>query len=448
MHAASRARRRSLCMVAAGAALLASSGVGAQDSPETSLALETRWAMDLHGGRSSKLELLATPELDAPLGSDARFVAIARLRADAFDRLSPGDGRREDYVAWSRPARPGHVVEVELRELYIDFRIGRTDVRAGKQQIVWGKADGLKVLDVVDPQDFREFILDDFEDSRIPLWSLNVERRLGPLSVQLLWITDPTVHEIPRPEARFAFTSPLVVPPPPPAFVPVVTSTSHPRRFLRDSDAGLRVSGSRGGWDWTLNYLYRYEDAPVFSRTLPGSLGEPVVVEIGYERSPLVGGSFSKALGDWVLRGEVATALDRRFVSTLLGDRDGVVKTTETSYVLGVDWYGVSSTFISAQLFQSTLAGHHNDELERDDTESTLTLFVRRQFRHDTWSVEVGGLRSIDHGDGLWRLRVIHAVRDDLKVSFGTDLLYGDRAGLFGEFRKADRLFLNVELRL
>jgi hypothetical protein len=186
----------------------------------------------------------------------------------------------------------------------------------------------------------------------------------------------------------------------------------------------------------------------VFSRTLPVAPGEAVVVEIGYERSPLVGGSFSKALGDWVLRGEVATAFDRRLFSTLLSDPDGVVKTRETSYVLGLDWYGLSSTLVSAQLFQSTLAGDHSDELVRDDTESTLTLFVRRQFRHDTWSVELAALRSVDHGDGLCRLRVVHALRDDLNVSIGTDLFYGNRAGLFGEFRNADRLFLNVELRL
>jgi len=421
--------------------------VRAETATELSFTAEAKWAVDLDDGRSSKLDLIGTPELEVWLDGEARVVAIVRLRADAFDRITPSDGRPEDYSRWSRPLRVGDRLEAALRELYVDLRLGEADVRVGKQQIVWGKSDGLKVLDVVNPQDFREFILDDFEDSRIPLWAVNAERRFGPVDVQLLWIPDPTVHELPREGAQFAFTSPLLVPAGPPPGIPVVTRSRHPRRVLRDSDAGLRLSTTLRGWDLTLNYLYRYDDAPVFSRRLPAQPGEPVVVEIRYVRSPLVGGTFSKALGDWVVRGELATSSNRRFASTRLADADGMIETRETSYVLGLDWYGLSDTLVSAQLFQSLLAGSHRDELVRDDTESTLTLFVRRQFARDTWSVELAGLRSLDRGDGLWRLRLRHTLRDDLSVTFGTDLFHGDRDGLFGEFDKRDRVFLNVELR-
>ncbi|WP_043772935.1 DUF1302 family protein [Algiphilus aromaticivorans] len=67
--------------------------------------------------------------------------------------------------------------ELALRELYADIYLGPLYLRAGKQQIVWGKADGLKLLDQVNPQNFREFILADFEHSRIPQWSLRASFR-------------------------------------------------------------------------------------------------------------------------------------------------------------------------------------------------------------------------------------------------------------------------------
>jgi len=55
----------------------------------------------------------------------------------------------------------------------MDWLIGNGfALRLGKQQIVWGETDGLKLLDVMNPQNFREFILDEFEDSRLPLWSV------------------------------------------------------------------------------------------------------------------------------------------------------------------------------------------------------------------------------------------------------------------------------------
>ena len=66
-----------------------------------------------------------------------------------------------------------------LRELYVDTEVGNEDnpisIRAGKQQVVWGTADGMKLLDVINPTDYREMAQNTMEDSRIPVWMLNAE---------------------------------------------------------------------------------------------------------------------------------------------------------------------------------------------------------------------------------------------------------------------------------
>jgi hypothetical protein len=54
-----------------------------------------------------------------------------------------------------RPGQIGQEQEAGLRELYLEAEWGRSYLTLGKQQVVWGKADGLKVLDVVNPQSFR-----------------------------------------------------------------------------------------------------------------------------------------------------------------------------------------------------------------------------------------------------------------------------------------------------
>jgi len=44
-----------------------------------------------------------------------------------------------------------------LREAYVDATFGDKDefmTRTGKQQVVWGKADGMKLLDIVNPTDY------------------------------------------------------------------------------------------------------------------------------------------------------------------------------------------------------------------------------------------------------------------------------------------------------
>jgi len=65
-----------------------------------------------------------------------------------------------------------------LREAYIDFEAQGWAIRAGKQQVVWGTADGMKLLDMINPTDYTEMSQNQMEDSRIPVWMVNAERDL------------------------------------------------------------------------------------------------------------------------------------------------------------------------------------------------------------------------------------------------------------------------------
>ncbi|MDQ7083647.1 MAG: hypothetical protein Q9M36_01380 [Sulfurovum sp.] len=86
-----------------------------------------------------------------------------------------------------------------LRELYIDTTLGGWDLRLGKQQVVWGKADGVKFLDIINPTDYREWGQNTMEDSRIPLWMMVAEKDLGNNdSLQFVWVPDVgRINQIP-----------------------------------------------------------------------------------------------------------------------------------------------------------------------------------------------------------------------------------------------------------
>jgi len=62
-----------------------------------------------------------------------------------------------------------------LREAYIDADVKGVSIRAGKQQVVWGTADGMKLLDAINPTDYSEMAQNQMEDSRIPVWMINAE---------------------------------------------------------------------------------------------------------------------------------------------------------------------------------------------------------------------------------------------------------------------------------
>ena len=412
---------------------------------EFSALVETEWAYGTKQHSSQKLELLFEPEVNVALPNNRKLTAIGRLRADARDKLEPDDPPQDEVSGFSRRLLIGNKTDLELREFYLETEAGRAFLTLGKQQIVWGKADGLKVLDVVNPQDFREFILDDFDDSRIPLWAVNAEIPINDDMLQLIWIPDRTYHALPEPDSLYAFTSPAIVPTAPPGVAVNVERGQRPDRFFADSDFGARYSTFRKGWDLTLNYLYHYYDTPVLFQSLSMTPQGPLVtVTPRYERSHLFGGTFSNAFGDWVVRGEVGYSTDRFFLTNDPADSDGVIKTNELAYVLGLDWSGIEDTFLSFQLFQSRLADDPPG-LVRDQADNTVTFLARRDFLNETVTAEVLWLHNLNEDDGLVRPKISYEWKSNIKVWLGADVFYGTETGLFGQFDQNDRLVLGME---
>ncbi|MEW8071029.1 MAG: RNA polymerase-associated protein rapA [Candidatus Thiodiazotropha sp.] len=84
-----------------------------------------------------------------------------------------------------------------VRELYVDTSLLGWDLRLGKQQVVWGTADGIKLLDIINPTDFRELNQNAMEDSRIPIWMINAERNIGDNSNIQLIVSQVEENKIP-----------------------------------------------------------------------------------------------------------------------------------------------------------------------------------------------------------------------------------------------------------
>ena len=262
--------------------------------------LEIEAALLARTGTPQKIELQYQPELEFSLGEDSSLTLIPRFRADLKDSITPGKPHQNEAGRFNQSLFVGEHTQLELREFYLEKEMGDSYLTLGKQQVVWGKADGLKVLDVVNPQDFREFTLDDFDNSRIPLWTMNVEIPVKESTLQLLWIPDQTYHIFPEAGAAYEL-NPNNAPP------VLIYDPEKPSSVVSDSDFGARLSGFNGGWDWSLNYLYHYDDIPVLYQTV----GTMIEIRPGYERTHLLGASVSNAFGDLTIRSEVGDSAVR-----------------------------------------------------------------------------------------------------------------------------------------
>jgi len=100
-------------------------------------------------------------EMDA-LTDDATYHVELNLMTD-----SKGIGKYDSNESYTQ--------RDAFREAYVDSVVGDWSLRTGKQQVVWGTADGMKLLDAINPTDYSEMAQNQMEDSRIPVFMINAE---------------------------------------------------------------------------------------------------------------------------------------------------------------------------------------------------------------------------------------------------------------------------------
>ncbi len=330
----------------------------------------------------------------------------------------------------------GNSFQAELRELYLDVLYEDFDIRLGRQQIVWGESIGLRILDVINPQDFREFILNDFIDARIPLWGLRVDYTLSDWTFEGLWLPDFEANRPADQGSEFQFRNlPLPALPfqPPPPFPSVqVDSVRQPEDWrLSDSEVGFRVTRFLRNMDLSLNYLYSWSDFPVpFRRVLSPNTFR---FEPRHERFHLIGGSFNYAFDVFVIRGEGGLRLGEHFVSGDPFDRDGIRQREFLSYVLGLDWTVNDNLMANVQFFQNVIFNAPG-ALVGESIENAVSLFLLSDFLNETLHPQLLVLYGINFGDLLIRPQVRYDFSDYVSATIGADFFTGSRSGFFGQF--------------
>lgn len=394
-------------------------------------------------GHWQKAEIRLTSDVAIDIAKGWRLASLVRLSGDPVGKIKSSNDYAELWrTRGSMPVASSARVGLEIRELYLDGVIGGTFIRVGRQQVVWGQADGLRVLDVINPLDLSEFILLSPEERRIPLWMVNIEWRLFNGDLQLIWIPDHTYDHLARPGSPFEATSPLVRPEgqPPPADQ-AVPDVVRPHGLIADDDYGIRWKSFRNGWDLSVNYLFHYTDRPYISVNRATN-----AASLRYKRTHLIGASLARAIGKLTFRTEMGYSTDQYFL-TQSGTSAGLVdRATEHSYVVGIDYQHNSDLLLSGQLFQSFLST--GKSFVRDMTETQLTFLAQKKMRNDALTLRTLVIHGANRGDGVIQTAFEYSFKSNVVLSLGFDWFYGSVEGIFGQFDHADRLLLGIQYGL
>ena len=293
-----------------------------------------------------------------------------------------------------------NTVSDPIRELYADIAWGNLFMRLGKQQVGWGEAIGVKMLDVINPQDMRELNQLDFEDSHIPLWMANFiyYPPVMGTSFQILLIPDIEPHYFPPAGYPFA-----------PQFVNqyqelvdqgLLNLDRSPNvgkkvpQNLRNMEMGVRWYQNLPYLEYSLNYFYHWSDSPGLYTAYP--LYNPDLsmnYDLQYHRFHTLGGSFTRIFDRFFglegvsLHGEVAAHLEDRVSyaytrpfsdpTNPLGIK--MAETDSFNYYLALDKFFFINYMVKLQFFQF-ITLDYEDEYTVDEVENVLSLYIATDY--------------------------------------------------------------------
>lgn len=340
--------------------------------------------------------------------------------------------------------------DVSLREAIVSVSRGDLDVRVGRQQIVWGEAISTFVTDVVNPKDFREFVLPDFTELRIPIWALGASYRLvRNVTLEGVWTPDTMHDRLPKKGAEFQFQGPEF------RFRnPVVRLPDDEDEFsLARSEGGVRLSALRDGWDVSLIYYDQADKTPVlFQRRVPRTRPRPdvIVLEPRHPRLHIVGATLAKSIEPVVLRGELAVSVGKRYETTDPLDGDGVVRRDTIDYLLGVDFPLGWDVDAALQLSQKILAGDATNVTRpgvAGPVTTSLALRLSSGFFDNTLNPSVLVVVGVERADLRVSPRLEWLITGSLSAAVGADIFEGGRRTLYGQFDRTDRVTFTTTWR-
>jgi len=385
-----------------------------------------------------QLELI--PALDLTLADSVALRFSARLRLDLEDILEPGRTPLDNYTPASEPLTIGPSGSAEIRDFYLEFRGDKGLSRIGKQQIVWGRMDGIKVLDVLNPQDFREFIIDDFEDSRTSLWSGYFDYTLGDWRAELAVIPDSSGHTIPASGAWFELWAPRFRFGSSSAQAAISYRSEQPGFSLDETGVGVRLTRFVNAFEFSLVAYSGMDQEPLGRFT---QAGNDIVLERYYERRDTVGFSLDRGFGPAVFRAEYAYQPARSFNTRLPMGLDAE-QLDQHRAAIGFDVEGPLGIFANVQ-YVVDLINDAPMNLVRPAQDRLATVFLRKTFWYDTLTVEARWYGSFTDDDHLTSFSIDYALSESLSLQLAAQSFAGTAEGLFGQFADRDRITLGLQ---
>lgn len=367
-------------------------------------------------------------QLDAKLSDDWKM----RISGDAFyDAIY--DIRDENYNDATLNA---YQTQLRFDDVYIQGRLSSDiDLKVGRQIVVWGKSDSIRITDVINPLDNRLPAMTDIEDLRLPTSMAKLDYYVGQWNLSAMLIAESRIFLEAAPYGEYFPVSNIFPNSPKPFF-----DLNQPKNSFENMQYAFAANGVFSGWDLSFYGADVYDSK--WHLEIVDNKPQRIVSKI-----KMLGSAINIVTGSWLLKSELAYVSGVRYNST--DDAKDRV-----DLLVGVDYMGVKDTVMSLELAlkhiydyeqqMGSLTSPKPDYVNENEYQTAMRL--TRSFAND--SINASALLSMFGGSweygGFARVWLEYDVVDAVIANVGVvDYIEGDRP-FSSAIKDNDRVFADI----
>ncbi len=315
-----------------------------------------------------------------------------------------------------------------LREAYFDYAGKYLEVKAGRQIVTWGVADGLRITDLISPMDYTEFMANDYDDIRVPVNAINLKYPGESFSAELVFVPVPEYFVMPSGEDN-------------PWSMPVPEGVSMdlsgtPEKHIKNSEVGTRLRFFLENLDFSLTALRTFNKSPVTIADYDPET-KSVVIQGIYKPMYVLGGDFSIPVSEFVVRGEMAGYFGEPIA---LNDSRRYRLRKTFNALLGLDWYAGDNWTFMVQYMHKVIMDYRK-ELGMEQNTSMVTARISKEVLNNTLKLSVYGMYDVDNVSFYIRPAADYLLNDQITLSLGSDIL-GGRRGTFKTYEDNTQIWV------
>jgi hypothetical protein len=310
--------------------------------------------------------------------------------------------------------------EIRLYDAYVEGSISdKIDIKLGRQVVVWGRSDTIRITDVLNPLDNRRPGMVDIEDLRLPVTMAKLDFFWGDWRVTPIAVLEQffTIN----PAFGSAFNSQAD---------PHIAETNY-----HDVTYALSVGGEFSGWDVNF-YAARLRDDAGYVKFMP----QPT---FAHDKVNMFGTALNVLSGSWLLKTELAYLNGLKYTS--VQDKSF----SRTDALIGVEYNGIADTMISYD-FSVRHVNNYDSRLKSerfnpDENTYQHAFRVTSDFMnatvHANYLISLYGSK-LNKG-GFQRAWVKYDIADAISANFGVvDYIGGSK--LFNTIKNSDMIFTDI----